>query len=139
MKQNLVIAALLGALACCGLYAQSEMRANIPFEFQAGKRILPAGDYLIRQDGPWVILSVADTAKSAMALMSNTASAKDALAPGAHLEFHSYGSAYFLTAVFNGVSGVGRELLPTSREKELIKVAQRGNRLSQRTISVASR
>jgi hypothetical protein len=119
--KQLAVVTILVAFACTGLLAQNvAMVANIPFDFQAGNKLMPAGEYQVREQGTWVILRSADGAKSIATVLTNAASGADP-SLGARLDFNRYGGAYFLTTVWNPYSGDGREVPQTSREKELAK------------------
>jgi hypothetical protein len=118
--KQLVVAAIFAVVACTGLLAQNvDMRATVPFDFQAGDRLMPAGEYVIHERGPWVIFNHVD-GKAASALLTFGASGRGP-AQNARLEFNRYGSAYFLTAVWNSFTQDGRQVPQTAREKELAK------------------
>jgi hypothetical protein len=119
--KQLAVVTILAALACAGLLAQSlDMVATIPFDFQAGNKLMPAGEYQIHEQGTWVILRSLDGGKSIAALLTNAATGADP-SRGARVDFNRYGGAYFLTTVWSPYSGDGREVPQTSREKELAK------------------
>jgi hypothetical protein len=133
LKQQLMAVAIFAALACTGLHAQSlDMRATIPFDFHAGDRLMPAGEYIIHENGPVVFLREADSGRPAPILLTIGADRLDS--QEAHLEFNHYGSEYFLTAVWNSFTRDGRRMLPTNREKEL---AKRGDVPLQTTVALA--
>jgi hypothetical protein len=121
LKQWAVVA-IFGAVACSSLQAQSvELRTNIPFAFYAGNTLMPAGEYQVHGQGPWVILRSIDGGKSATGVvMTNAASGTDPHRD-ARLDFTRYGDTYFLSTIWNGWSGNGRQLAPTAGEKELAK------------------
>jgi hypothetical protein len=120
--KQLAVLAIFGALACAGLQAQTvDLRATIPFDFQAGNTLMPAGEYLIHSQGQWVVLRKADGGKPAAGLMTNAATGANPTRGEARLDFNRYGDAYFLTAIWNGYSRDGRQVPQTGREKELAK------------------
>jgi len=120
MKSQLVVVAFFAALACTSLHAQSvDMQANIPYDFHAGDRLMPAGEYVIHERGPLVIFNHVE-GKGASALLTFGASGQGP-AQHARLEFSRYGSAYFVTAVWNSFTQDGRKVPQTAREKELAK------------------
>jgi hypothetical protein len=122
--KHLVVVSIFAALACSGLHAQSvDLRATIPFDFHAGKTLLPAGDYLIHGDGPVVWLRAEDHSKPAFALMTIAAVAgmdQQARSRPARVEFNRYGDEFFLRTIWNPSTAGGRQLVPTAREKELV-------------------
>lgn len=119
-RKNLAVVAILAALACTGLHAQSvDMRADISFDFQAGGRLLPAGEYLIHTHDGVVVLRGEDShSPSAMFLTIRTE--RGGQGEG-RLEFNRYGSEYFLAKIWNPVTQDGSQVLQTNREKELAK------------------
>jgi hypothetical protein len=120
LQQQLMAVAIFAALACTGLHAQSaDMRATIPFDFHAGDRLMPAGEYIIHEQGAVVFLREADGGRLAPILMTIGVDSLDR--QEAHLEFKHYGNQFFLTEVWNSFTQNGRRMLPTSREKELAK------------------
>jgi hypothetical protein len=123
--KQLIVVAIFAVLACTGLHAQNiDMRADIPFDFHAGDRLMPAGEYVIHEQGTWVILSHFD-GKASGAVMTLAASGRGpAQAQDARLEFNRYGSEYFLSSVWNSFTTNGRQVPATTRQKEL---AKRGN------------
>ncbi len=133
--KQLVVAAGFAVLACTGLHAQSiDMRATIPFDFHAGDTLMPAGEYVIHAQDPWIILKHLDGGKAAGALMTNAASRGNSTGDS-RLVFNRYGDTYFLTTVWNQSSGEGRQVPETARQKEL---AKRGEVPVQAAVTLAS-
>jgi hypothetical protein len=83
------------------------MRANIPFDFHAGDRLIPAGEYAIHERGPLVYWRGLDSDRPAFALITNRTEGRGP--QNNRLEFARYGNDYFL------------KLLPAPLEKELAK------------------
>jgi hypothetical protein len=119
--KHLVAVSIFAALACSGLHAQSvDLRATIPFDFHAGKTLLPAGEYLIHGNGPVVWLRAEDHSTPAFALMTIGADSGIDRSRQARVDFNRYGNEYFLRTIWNPSTEGGRQLLPTAREKELV-------------------
>jgi hypothetical protein len=117
----LVFVGAFAALACTSLRAQStDMRATVPFDFHAGDRLMPAGEYVIHGQGQLVYLHGEDGAIQAPVLMTIGVSSRNPYRQ-ARLEFNRYGSEYFLTAIWNSFTEDGRRVLPTARQRELAK------------------
>jgi hypothetical protein len=120
--RQLAVVAIFGALAGIGLHAQNfDLRANIPFDFHAGDRLMPAGEYLIHGQGPVVFVRRADNGSNAFALTTIGVSSREAPRK-ARLDFNCYGSEYFLTNIWDSFAENGRQLQQTSREKELARL-----------------
>ncbi len=100
--------------------ADEPMTVNIPFAFVAGNATLPAGEYRVQKlDGnPAVVLIRCSGASAAAMVMSNAAQAKETQTQS-KLVFNRYGNRYFLSQVWAAGSIRGRQLLKSSREKEI--------------------
>ena len=119
--KSLTIVAIFTALGCTGLHAQSvDMRAEIPFDFHAGAKLMPAGEYVVHAEGPLLWLRGAANGGSAVAMITVATSSLER-SRAARLDFNRYGSEYFLTEVWSSANWDGRQLIPTSRQKELAK------------------
>ena len=125
---------IFAALACTGLRAQSvALQAEIPFNFQAGHKLMPAGEYEIQEDGAVLVLRGSDHGQPVVALITFC---KRAANPSSRnrLEFDRYGNEYYLTAVWDAVTQDGRQIPQTARQKEL---ASRGNPPVRATVALA--
>jgi hypothetical protein len=131
--KQLILVTTFAALACIGLRAQTvNLIAAIPFDFHAGDRLMPAGEYSIHEQGSLILLRGADNGSPAQALLTNRTDDRSP-SRGGRLEFDRYGNEYFLTAVWNSSTQDGHQLLPTARQKEL---AKRGNVPAAATVAL---
>ena len=119
--KRLIVALLFTAAAGSVLEAQTVyMKAAIPFEFHAGKNVLPAGEYSIQGTGPALVLRHQGGGKGSCILLSIAVVGDRS--PDARLTFRRYGDTYFLRTVCGGsAAGSGRELPESRIEKELAK------------------
>jgi hypothetical protein len=116
-----VVVAIFAALACSGLHAQSvDMRAEIPFDFHAGAKLMPAGEYLVHGQGPVLWLRGAANGGQAVAVITVAARSLER-SGSARLDFNRYDNEYFLAEVWSSANWDGRQLIPTARQKELAK------------------
>jgi hypothetical protein len=118
----LFIAAAFVALGSVSQGAElfTGLRADIPFEFTAGGQILPAGIYTVRRGdngGNALMLSSADGRGGVYFLTNATSS--NMVREKASLVFNRYGDQYFLSEVWRVGDITGRQLIPSSREREL--------------------
>ncbi|MGC1620187.1 MAG: hypothetical protein WA765_16980 [Candidatus Acidiferrum sp.] len=104
--------------------AQEVMKVNIPFDFVAGNRSLPAGAYSVNVSGQMRTLILVDRKDAASTILG----ANDVLATEPQSEskliFNRYGDRYFLSQVWMQGSPRGRQLSKSAREKEIAQVAQ---------------
>ena len=123
MKRLFYAAGLFTALACSINAQTSTARAEVPFDFRVDQSVLPAGRYLIQGSGALLtVRQEGGTWKSVVKLTLPASRASVSSQP--KLEFHRYGSDYFLVAVWSQDSHVGRALPQTKLEKELISHGQ---------------
>lgn len=111
---------LSAALGPVCLMAQGPMHATIPFDFTIGSKSFAAGEYTVKQDvaNSVVAIQSADH-RSTMMTLTNTVQASKTPDKG-KLVFNRYGDRYFLSQVWTPGTDVGRQLLTSPAEKELI-------------------
>ncbi len=117
------IAILILMAAAVPSFAQvSSTRISVPFEFQVGNSILPAGDYSLTQfAGQALVLENTLGKGSAVAVTDAIGGAGEARQP--HLTFHKYGEKYFLAEAWLRYSNAGRVLHMSPAEVETARLA----------------
>jgi hypothetical protein len=123
MKTNLIQTAVVALTLAAAGYGQSaqEFKVNVPFDFVAGSRTLPAGPYVVSQAGSQsaVVIKSSDRAKSVAMI------AYRVQLPGRReigkLVFHRYGDRYFLAEVWGTDQSTASRLQETAQERELAK------------------
>jgi hypothetical protein len=122
MNRNLIrvltIGALLLLVSIPNIYAQTTLRATVPFPFMVGKTEVPAGTYTIDTISPSAI-AIRDrcTGKGVLSLVIPEQPGRSDGTP--KLVFNKYGSRYFLSQVSRGLGGNVMQLPPSKLEKEL--------------------
>ncbi len=101
--------------------AQSiRLKANIPFAFRAGEKLMPAGEYDVRANGVVVKILGPDADQSVMfttvGISHRIGDDKDA-----KLIFNKYGDDYVLLEMWWPGEQDGRKALPSTAERELAK------------------
>src|SRR5579871_1718993 len=116
---NLAIG-LLATLPFSGLQAQTmSLTAEVPFDFQVGDTVLPAGDYRIEHvDG---ILKLRSESGNEAAVVLTIAAVAPRDAKEAVLLFHRYGESYFLEKIWTPDSEIARQLPKSRTEHELAR------------------
>jgi hypothetical protein len=120
-KQILTIAAgLLLSTFVAGQCNAQQIRVNVPFEFQAAGKTMPAGEYSVRPDSLTgdTIRSIARADGKETIVVTTFSVDRNSKPVSARLIFHCYGNAYFLAQIWAGETQ-GRQLNESSREKEL--------------------
>jgi hypothetical protein len=125
-KQILTVAAALAftALVPATSHALQVTQAKVPFAFQAGDKMMPAGEYQIQRALPSTKevqqIRRADSSASTFVLTIPAESRnKDA---GPRLIFHCYSNECFLYEIWSG-NGDGMELEVSRREKEISRTS----------------
>jgi hypothetical protein len=117
----LAVMSFCGVLAAPVVQAQSyTLVANIPFEFNVGKAVLPSGEYGIKLVNPTTLMIQSKAGhQSALATTIGVSSPKGE--DTGKLVFNRYGTQYFLSKFWRGGESVGRELSKSRTEIEVAK------------------
>lgn len=113
----------LTLLTAAAAFAQSNalLEANIPFEFRAGAKTLPAGHYDVRPMLAPDVLSIrCFECKAGAMILARGIEAREAPEQGT-LVFHRYNNTYFLSGVWIAGSSHGRVLPQSKAERELAR------------------
>jgi hypothetical protein len=125
-KQNLfpLLAMLLLAMGLASAQiGQQAVKARIPFDFTAGNKALPAGQYRVAAISALGTLSVIGGGSELAMVNSHAVQANAAPTSTKHI-FRCYGDQYFLYQVWVQGESRGRELPQTKVEKELASNAR---------------
>jgi hypothetical protein len=131
LKHSLFSVAGAGLLTVLGAgYAWAQLgmtlKADVPFEFAAGKAVLPAGQYIIRQATsaaePVLLLQAEEHGPAVLVLSIPEGSL--VTPEQSKLVFHRYGDKYFLAEVWATGRNTGWQILPSRREREASKMAR---------------
>ena len=123
MRYLSTAAILLVAIAGFGLQGQTiDLRANVPFEFRMGHAVMPAGEYRVQHDRGVVLLHGQNGSRKVMNIGTIPAQLS-ALPQQSSLQFHRYGSTYFLAKVWTRASATGRALPKSPEEKEFARAS----------------
>ena len=142
MKKSLVLLAVLALAAVAAVPASAQsatLKANIPFEFYAGSRVMPAGEYTI--DGGWtstrVLLRSLDSNSAGYISAPASQTAPGASRQVAKLVFNRVGDQYFLRQIVNGSMSLVRDLPKSSTERELERSSTSAN--ARETVVILAR
>jgi hypothetical protein len=108
------------SLAATSVVAQSgpPIKVNVPFNFVAGAKALPAGEYRVQANGPNLVWIRSADYKTTLNLLANSAESAEMNGVAA-LKFNRYGDRYFLSQIWMG-SRLGQEVPKTRAEREQI-------------------
>jgi hypothetical protein len=110
--------ALLMAVVSVQAQSSGKLEVNIPFEFQIGSQMLPAGEYSVKRlTQNSVLVRSADGKQSAIAQTPRAVTANgNEKALQEKLVFNQYGNQYFLSQVWMVRGSDGRELYKSDAE-----------------------
>jgi hypothetical protein len=101
---------------------EPRVKANIPFNFVVGDRVMPAGEYLVSQistGSPAIAILSED--RRANVLVITSACASSSPSKKTKLVFHALAGRYFLSQVWTEGYDQGRQLGMSKSEIELAK------------------
>ena len=116
------------------------MRAQVPFDFHVGDRLVRAGDYTVKSltaDEQTIRLS---SGKEIAITATNSGKERGNGEGRARLVFHKYGDQYFLAAVW-GADSTGRTLTESKRERNLrkeLRVARGGAAAEMEIVTIVT-
>lgn len=101
------------------------LEANIPFQFQAGDAVLPAGSYSIRmvEDSGLKFMQITSRNDSSSAHFRVNETDLSSAPKNSELIFNKYGDHYFLAQVFDEGDPSGSEVVESSYEQKISKAA----------------
>jgi hypothetical protein len=117
-----VSAVLIGMVVVTNLPLQAQtmaLRVNIPFEFHAGEKTLPAGMYIVEKRGDALLIS--DRKGNAAAVIANAIKNK-AYGTESMVVFNRYGNECFLKEARWSDSSTARGVMETKAERRLANV-----------------
>ncbi len=119
--------------------AQSSQRlvVNVPFEFMAGSKLLPAGRYTITRagrDSGRALFIRSEDGRASVTVLTNTAEAGGELP---QVSFKRYGERYFLNSVWTPGVEAARALPTSGIEKELRRELAKGSKTKGGDATVA--
>ncbi len=122
MKKILMIS-LLAILPGTGYAQSSRMSVQIPFEFRAGNKVLPAGEYRVAVDPAFNRMELRlEDGSAGLYLSAHPTQVRTPVDRGI-LVFNKYGDSYFLKKVFNRGRSLGYQLPPSKAEREMARIA----------------
>lgn len=119
MKPLHSVIGMLTAVICMSLQAQvPNTRAEVPFDFWLGQKLMPAGEYVVYHmaSGTLLFEDQNDRNSSAMFLAQPISRLENG---DGRLEFTRYGDTYFLSKIWNPYQTDGYSVPKSGREKEL--------------------
>jgi len=115
---GLVLLLAVAAPLHAGSILNHEMTVSVPFEFIAGDKSLPAGDYSVQVNPERGSVVLHQEGQSPLILLTNRRESINT-SPRGKLVFKRYGANFFLSEVWNQDNATGQALTPSAAEKEM--------------------
>ena len=122
------------ALAGTSFAQSTGVRANVPFDFTVGNKLLPAGTYTIKEQSDHLIMITNHDKPIAAISLVNGDSHRSP--NGGKLMFHRYGSQYFLSEILCEQADMNLQL-PTSKTEKRTALQEANLRASGETFVAA--
>ncbi len=103
-----------------GSILNHEMTVTVGFEFAAGDKLLPAGDYTVQLNPEHGTVVLRGEGQKPLMLLTARKESRSAPLRG-KLVFQRYGTSFFLNEVWSQDNSTGQTLAPSSREKEMAR------------------
>ena len=120
MKTHLVRFSMLLLGAAAG-WAQNPypLRADVPFDFNVSGLAMPAGQYLVSENGIAGLITLRAEGTGKVVVVATSAAEVAAAPATAHLVFRRYGDQYFLAETWTPGSAIGR-MIPSTKQERLL-------------------
>jgi hypothetical protein len=110
------LCALTLLLMASGVFAQTQVKANVPFDFVVGERYYSAGQYSLKTINDAGVMRITNTDLEMNVNVGSNSCAMISPSEKTVLEFRRMGDMYFLHRVWVAGNLTGREF-PTSHEE----------------------
>ena len=120
---GLILLFAVAAPLQAGSILNHEMTVTIGFEFAAGDKLLPAGDYTVQLNPERGTVVLRGEGQKPLMLLTARKESRSAPQRG-KLVFQRYGTSFFLAEVWNQDNSTGQTLAPSAREKEMAREKQ---------------
>lgn len=120
MNRNLIgtlSLAVLSLTLTTGAYAQSTVKADVPFAFNVGSSPLPAGRYQIREDYMRQVINILNVKTGTIVTVPVYHDAYTAARPA--MIFRNVGDRRFLARISEGMDGLNLTIPASKMEKQL--------------------
>jgi hypothetical protein len=120
LTKTIAGACLLALLVAAPAFTQTNLKANIPFDFKMGATQMTAGEYTVVFLAPSIVQLVRDDRKASCAVNAMAVQANTTPDAG-RLVFNKYGESIFLSQIWRPGYDQGRELHKSKVELEVAR------------------
>ncbi len=120
-----VLFLVFGGISASAQSHEQLMTVQVPFDFQVGRTLLPAGKYLIKRDSQNPqILQIQSSDQKIWALVNTFPLSPSKRQSGTSLMFKGYDDKHFLSEVRFSSEGTGYLLIESKAERKLALAAR---------------
>ena len=120
---GLILLFAVAAPLQAGSILNHEMTVTVGFEFAAGDKLLPAGDYTVQLNPERGTVVLRGEGQKPLMLLTARKESRSAPQRG-KLVFQRYGTSFFLNEVWSQDNSTGQTLAPSAQEKEMAREKQ---------------
>jgi hypothetical protein len=120
---GLILLFAVAAPLQAGSILNHEMTVTVGFEFAAGDKLLPAGDYTVQLNPERGTVVLRGEGQKPLMLLTARKESRSAPQRG-KLVFQRYGTSFFLNEVWSQDNSVGQTLAPSARENDMAREKQ---------------
>ena len=121
-KKAFATLSLLTLFVAGPIFAESPLKATIPFDFTVAGTRMTAGEYTIALDKPGTVWIIRDDRRASCGVVTMGVSARQVPEAG-KLVFHNYRGTFFLSQIWSPGNEYGRQLHKSRLEREVARNA----------------
>jgi len=120
-----VLCAVTALVMASSAFAQTRVKANVPFDFVVGDRYYSAGEYSLKTINDGGVIQITNTDAEMSVNVGSNSCAKTYPSEKTVLEFRRMGDMYFLHRVWVAGSLAGREFPRSNEEHRLAQLREK--------------
>lgn len=136
MKNRILAVVGLALISVISAHAQNQnaFQVNVPFPFEAGNHLMPAGRYVVKHINREVVRLQGPGGVAGAAMVHLTISQK---APNhGSVVFRQVGNRFFLAEIWSGGQTNGEVIFPGQAENEAMAALKSGHELKQVALNI---
>jgi hypothetical protein len=120
-----VLCAFVVLLMASSAFAQTNVTANVPFDFVVGNHYYPAGEYSLKTISDSGVMQITNTDVNARVLTGSLPCSSGLAADKTVLQFRRMGNLYFLNRIWVEGQITGREFPRSHEERRLAQLREK--------------
>ena len=121
------LCALTVLVLASGAFAQTQVKANVPFDFVVGDRYYPAGEYSLKTINDAGVMQITNTDLDASTHVGSNPCTTTSPSTKTVLQFRRMGNMYFLYRIWVDGSLTGREFPKSHEERRLAQLHEKSD------------